>query len=479
MKVFSKNNKPQTQKNTSRWTGLVRFVFFVAVIAIVLMPKGAVSADAESEMVFYVSPSGSDTNPGTEALPWKTLQYAAYKADPGETIYVRGGVYNEYVNFYESGTAAARINILAYPGETPILDGSNYSIPAFEWGVMLAVSGDYVTVSGFEVRYSSGMGVALSGKYDSAEAINVHHNWQNGILILGDNGTANNNRVWSNCMSNENGTASSWPSGLSAARHPNNAVITNNVVYGNWGEGLSTYEANGTLIEGNIIYDNWSANLYVSDATNVVVKRNFVYATGAMTGGSQVGIMMGDEVYAPASANIQVVNNIVYGTNRTYYWWQGVQGGGMVNVTIANNTFVNSRSIVGFQINDGAHQDVNIHNNIIVQEGNLPIAYIADHAQLDFSNNLWSKAQPSSATGAGDVVGNPLFTRSGTPYEAGWFSLTAGSPAINRAMALVEASQDYFGDVRDQLPDIGADEVEQAASSLPNMVYLPSVISSN
>ncbi len=96
-----------------------------------------------------------------------------------------------------------------------------------------------------------------------------------------------------------------------------------NVVYGNWGEGISTYEANGTLIEDNTVHDNWSANIYISDATRVLAQRNFVYATGAMVGGSQVGIMMGDERYTPASANIQIVNNIVYGTNRNFFWWQG------------------------------------------------------------------------------------------------------------------------------------------------------------
>jgi len=41
----------------------------------------------------YVATTGSDTNPGTLAAPWKTVQKAANTALPGQTVCVRGGVY--------------------------------------------------------------------------------------------------------------------------------------------------------------------------------------------------------------------------------------------------------------------------------------------------------------------------------------------------------------------------------------------------
>ena len=44
--------------------------------------------------------------------------------------------------------------------------------------------------------------------------------------------------------------------------------------------------------------------------------------------GAHVGIMMGDEVYKPASANITVINNIAYGNKRNFFWWQGTRAGG-------------------------------------------------------------------------------------------------------------------------------------------------------
>ncbi|MGH9587435.1 MAG: DUF1565 domain-containing protein [Acidobacteriaceae bacterium] len=42
---------------------------------------------------FYVSASGVDSNPGTQAQPFKTLQHAAAEAKPGDTVIVLGVVY--------------------------------------------------------------------------------------------------------------------------------------------------------------------------------------------------------------------------------------------------------------------------------------------------------------------------------------------------------------------------------------------------
>ncbi|UUZ87133.1 DUF1565 domain-containing protein [Paenibacillus sp. P26] len=54
---------------------------------------------------YYVSPSGSDTNPGTINAPWRTIQKAAKTAGPGSIVNVRGGTYKEKVVFAKSGSA--------------------------------------------------------------------------------------------------------------------------------------------------------------------------------------------------------------------------------------------------------------------------------------------------------------------------------------------------------------------------------------
>jgi hypothetical protein len=175
--------------------------------------------------------------------------------------------------------------------------------------------------------------------------------------------------------------------------------------------------------------------------------------------GEQVGIMMGDESYQPPSSNITIINNIAYGNNRNFYWWRGDQGGGLVNVLIANNSFVNSVGTSGVKFNRGDHQNSYFINNIIVQDGSLPIIDVVESdLEFHFSNNLWSKTPLADASGPNDIIGDPHFAEGGNPFTPEWFMLTNLSPAIGGAQSLPEIVLDYFKHIRDSFPDIGAIE---------------------
>jgi len=45
-------------------------------------------SDTTLRGTYYVSPTGNDTNPGTRALPWRTLAYAVQQLHPGDTLIV-------------------------------------------------------------------------------------------------------------------------------------------------------------------------------------------------------------------------------------------------------------------------------------------------------------------------------------------------------------------------------------------------------
>lgn len=62
---------------------------------------------------YFVAPTGSDANAGTQAAPFKTMQKAVNTAAAGEVVIVRAGTYKEYVNFNRSGTATAPITYQA------------------------------------------------------------------------------------------------------------------------------------------------------------------------------------------------------------------------------------------------------------------------------------------------------------------------------------------------------------------------------
>ncbi|MEM7330563.1 MAG: DUF1565 domain-containing protein, partial [Chloroflexota bacterium] len=71
---------------------------------------------------YYVATNGNDNNNGSQGQPFRTIQNALDSAQPGDTIVVRGGVYNEVVTFETSGTAGNPIRLVAYPGELPVID---------------------------------------------------------------------------------------------------------------------------------------------------------------------------------------------------------------------------------------------------------------------------------------------------------------------------------------------------------------------
>jgi hypothetical protein len=62
---------------------------------------------------YYVSPLGNDAALGTITAPWRTLTASASRLDPGDTLYIRGGTYNEAVNFAASGAPDKRIIVSA------------------------------------------------------------------------------------------------------------------------------------------------------------------------------------------------------------------------------------------------------------------------------------------------------------------------------------------------------------------------------
>jgi len=74
---------------------------------------------------YFVSTNGADANPGTLAQPFATIQHAADLAQPGDTVFVRGGTYRETVTPPRSGTASAPIIFEPYNGESVTISGAD------------------------------------------------------------------------------------------------------------------------------------------------------------------------------------------------------------------------------------------------------------------------------------------------------------------------------------------------------------------
>ena len=74
----------------------------------------------------YVSPEGSDTNSGlTAAHAFLTLAKAAQSLGPGDTCWIRGGVYREGLVLAKSGSEARPITFSAFQHEHVVIDGAD------------------------------------------------------------------------------------------------------------------------------------------------------------------------------------------------------------------------------------------------------------------------------------------------------------------------------------------------------------------
>jgi hypothetical protein len=95
-------------------------------------------ARAATYVVDQAAPGAADTNPGTEQLPFKTVQHAADMARPGDTVYIMAGRYNERVKLRAGGIEGKPISFVAKPRRSVTVAGFD-------------LEASYIRVEGFEI----------------------------------------------------------------------------------------------------------------------------------------------------------------------------------------------------------------------------------------------------------------------------------------------------------------------------------------
>jgi hypothetical protein len=116
-------------------------------LSVILLSAG--TGDAATYYVDNNHASASDANPGTFDLPWLTIQHASETMVAGDTVLVRAGTYNEHVYTEHDGTSTEGFIVFsAYPGETPIIDGTG--VQESQNGVIIDKC--YIKLLGFEIQ---------------------------------------------------------------------------------------------------------------------------------------------------------------------------------------------------------------------------------------------------------------------------------------------------------------------------------------
>src|SRR5216683_84533 len=112
--------------------------FFSALVGLLLGVGLSIPSQA---VTYYVSPFGSDTNSGSAALPWATIQKAANTMQAGDTAMVSAGSYDERVTTTRPGTAETNRITFQAQGQATMRGFS--------------MQHSYVTIAGFDITRHS------------------------------------------------------------------------------------------------------------------------------------------------------------------------------------------------------------------------------------------------------------------------------------------------------------------------------------
>lgn len=269
---------------------------------------------------YFVDTNGVDTNSGTSTnAPWLTIQHAADTVMPGDTVFVRGGVYNERVTFNVSGNAGGSVTFQNYPGETPVVDGTGLAIPtlAYATGLFEFTNASYIRIQGFEIR-----------NYQTSSTADVPA----GIDITGapHDLTFISNRIHN--IANLNISTSANAYGIAVhgtlAQPISNLVFRSSEIYSNSTGQSETFSldgnCNGFEISGNFVHDNNNIGIgfigyegVSSDANqdyarNGICRSNTVWNISASGNASEGKQYSADGIYSDGGSNVLIELNLIH-----------------------------------------------------------------------------------------------------------------------------------------------------------------------
>src|SRR6267143_4804539 len=386
-------------------------------------------AFGQANSSFYVSTSGNDSNPGTQAAPWRTVQHAADTVRAGSIVNVRGGVYEEIVSIKASGNATdGFITFRSYRGETAVLEAEHFT-PSGRSGVLTIDNKSYVRIEGFEIRnYRTAehrltpLGISIMGAGSHIVLLknNVHHIEQTfsgrdapgrggngfGIAVYGtDARTPISELVIDGNEVHHLKTGSS--ESLVVNGNVTNFRITHNVVHDNNNIGIDAIgfertapdpavdQARDGVVSGTLVYsitsrgnpaygnDESSDGIYVDGGTRILIEQNVIHDV-------DFGIELASEHKDHATSYITALNNHIYHCHTA-----GVSIGGYAperghtdHCTVVNNTlYENDTSATG----SGEFQmQWNMADNIFVNN----IVYAGPRCLITVSKSQFERSQP-------------------------------------------------------------------------------------
>jgi hypothetical protein len=385
-----------------------------------------------------VSPSGSDSGPGSQAAPWRTLQRAVDQAQPGYVIEVLDGVYpiSTEIHITRSGTSAAPIVIRSSTGGA-IIDGTAMT-GAFGSRDALYLDGvSHVVMHGLTVRFGARSGARISlSDHVSVQGCRFLDNGTWGVftdytddLLLQGNECARSGREH----------------GIYHSNSGDRVTIRGNFCHDNFASGIQL-NADPALpgdgitsfarVEGNICARNGAGG---GAAINLASVRDSVIATNLLYDNLASGIAMWDDGFDPAFGckdNVIAHNTVVFRAGEGRYC-VALKNGSTGN-RFENNLFVGGRRGV-YDYTQDSLVGLAADRNLLVSLGGWPLA-VDDATGASSGLAGW---RTLSGGDLGSIQAAPAFAD-----PAGFdYSLAPGSPGRDQGSAALAGSAGLVTDL--------------------------------
>jgi hypothetical protein len=289
---------------------------------------------------FYVATTGSDSNPGTQAAPWASLQHANdVGRQAGDCVNVAPGTYTKGARLTAGGNLAAATGYVVWRCQTldaclvtdPGNNGSTTQHAAF------AVEANYVMIDGFTIASSASPAMTYSNGIATSQNVNAfvlsaHHVWAiNNVisgyglagvsLSQGDYGYVVHNKIFGNaiapnCDSGAQGSGISIVIPIEATSYTPTTGDSSNPVVGNVGTAFRQF------VEWNVLYNNHltACGTNDTDGNNIILDTwnwNSVKGAAPYEGGGLVAFNVsynagGGGIHGIASDKVTVANNSLF-----------------------------------------------------------------------------------------------------------------------------------------------------------------------
>ena len=376
---------------------------------------------------FHTSPAGDDAAAGTAEQPWRTVQRGVRDLQPGDTLLVHGGDYDEGAGDRDH-QAGVLIRLSGLP-EAPIrIAGDGHPrLTSATWGTVRIQDSCHLLIEGLDVTTKA---FPLNGRDE---------NIGNGIFI-----------ERSHHIMIRNNRAHECGGGGIGSMHSDYVSIINNTAKANaffmkWqGSGISLYQCRDSdrepgihnVISGNICLLN--ENRVPTDSGEFTDGNGIIIDDGRNT--------QGDGPHVAYKGSTSIFNNLCFNNGG-----RGIHAFLSDHVDIMHNTCVDNGRTLKQVADLSVWYSGNIrvaHNIASSREAGVALQ-VESSSHTGIWGNLFNRGTVPSQWMPGNQHGDPLFIGAG-PDEGADFRLASSSPAIDSATGDLSVATDLRGVARPQ-----------------------------